>query len=187
MQRPQIVTIFGILNIAFGILGILGALGMLAMFLFLENTEHPMLKAMRESIDYANTSQMNVPLALLSSGLVIMAGIGLLKFKEWGRRLSILYSAVAIVIGVSHIAANHLWHVVPTFDVTTHQKGSVRMGGVSGKISGDMGILFGLIYPVFLLVIMTRPKLVSAFHPAKPPPLPQRLSGSGNGTVKPQV
>jgi hypothetical protein len=48
------------------------------------------------------------------------------------------------------------------------------MAAIGGAVGGVMGGCFGMIYPILLLIFMTRPKVVAAFRGAMPPSLPER-------------
>ena len=173
MQRPTLVTVFGILNMVFGVLGVLGMVGTLVMFAFMESSDNPAIKAMKENANYAAWLKLNIPLGLLACAVLIVAGIGLLKLKNWARKLSIGYAVYAIVFGIVGIVVNYLFLIRPMLENAARQRGPEAFGSTVGAISGSVGGLFGLIYPVFLLVMMTRPNIVAAFRPVAPPPLPQ--------------
>ena len=51
----------------------------------------------------------------------------------------------------------------PLFETAFHQQGPEAVGGMIGAMAGTVGGVFGMIYPILLLVFMTRPKVVRAF------------------------
>src|SRR5437667_11510960 len=89
MERPGSVTAFGILNIAFAVLGVFGLLGTIALFSMTGTSINPVAKIMQESPALATWLKLSIPLGLLSCGVLLVAGIGLLRLKKWGRKLSI--------------------------------------------------------------------------------------------------
>jgi hypothetical protein len=173
MQRPVIVTIFGILNIVFGVLGLMGMVATLVMFTFMDASANPALKVMNDNPNYLAWLKLNIPLGLLSCIAVIVAGIGLLKLKEWARKLSLAYAVYALVIGIIGVGLNYLWVTRPMLEDASHQHGPAAIGAIFGAIGGGVGGLLGLVYPVFLFVMLTRPNVVAIFRPAAPPPLPR--------------
>src|SRR5262245_43450327 len=95
MQRPVSVTVFGILNIAFAVLGVFAMIGTIALFSLPGASNHPIVKIMQESPAYATWLKLTIPLGLMASVALLVAGIGLLRLKSWGRKLSIGYAIYA--------------------------------------------------------------------------------------------
>jgi hypothetical protein len=94
------------------------------------------------------------------AGLVLVAaGIGLLLSKNWARLTSIGYGVYGVLLAVAN--------AVVMLNAASHQQGMTK---IIFLISGLFGAVLGLIYPVLLLIFMTRPKVVAAFQPAQPPP-----------------
>ena len=172
MQRPASVTTFGILNIVFAVFGVFGMLGTIALFSMTGTSNNPVVKIMRESSAYTAWLKLMIPLGLLTSGLLLAAGIGLLRLENWGRKLSIGYAVYAILIGILGLVMNFIYLFGPLLKEAAQKQGPEAAGAIGGAVGGSVGGCFGLLYPIFLLVFMTRPKIVAAFHPPSPPPLP---------------
>jgi len=172
MQRPASVTTFGILNIVFAVFGVIGLLGTIALFSMAGTSSNPVVRIMRESPGYAAWLKLTIPLGLLTIGVLLAAGIGLLRLENWGRRLSIGYAIYAIVFSILGLVMNVVFVFGPLLEDASRKQGPEAAGAIGGAVGGSIGGCFGLIYPVLLLVFMTRPNVVAAFLPASPPPLP---------------
>jgi hypothetical protein len=168
MQRPTSVSVFGILNIIFACFGVIGILGSIAMFYLPNNSNNPVLKIMQDNPTYAAFMKISIPLGILSSVMLLTAGIGLLNLKNWARLLSIGYAIYAILFGVLGAVLNFLFIIRPLLEKASQQQGPEAAGAIGGAIGGGIGGCFSLIYPILLLIFMTRPKLVAAFQPVQP-------------------
>jgi hypothetical protein len=169
MQRPTSVTVFGILNIAFAVLGAFGLIFTLALFSLQTDTNNPVVKLIHENPTYAAWMKVSICLGVPSCLALLAAGIGLLCMKSWARILSIIYAIYAIVFGIAGTVANFFFMVRPMLEQAQQQQGPEAAAAIGGAIGGTIGGCFGLIYPVLLLIFMTRPKVVAAFRPPAPP------------------
>src|SRR5436309_11142195 len=123
MQRPTSVTVFGVLNIVFGVIGVFSLFGTVALFFMsAESSTNPVIKIMASSPAYATWLKLTIPLGLLGAVANIAAGIGLLKLKEWGRKLSIAYGVFALVMGVVGIVVNFIYLVGPLLEQAQQAK-----------------------------------------------------------------
>ena len=172
MERPGSVTTFGILNIAFAVLGVFGLLATFALFSMTSTSSNPVVKIIRENPALATWLNLTIPLGLLSSGVQLVAGIGLLRLENWGRKLSIGYAIYGIVFSILGLVMNFIFMLGPLLEEASKKQGPEAAGAFGGAVGGSIGGCFGLIYPILLLVFMTRPRIVAAFHLASPPPLP---------------
>lgn len=170
MQRPVSLTVLGILNIGFGVLGILGIATTIGMLSSESYADNPALKVMRDSPGYMTWLKLTVPLGIVSSLVLVAAGIGLLKVKSWGRIMSIAHAIYSIGFGIAGIVVNYLYLMRPLFAAAQRQQGPEAAGAIGGAIGASVGGCFGLIYPVVLLVFMTRPGVIAAFRPRPVPP-----------------
>jgi hypothetical protein len=172
MERPGSVTAFGILNIVFAVFGFLGLFGTIALFSMAGTLNIPVVKLMRECPTYGMWLKLTIPLGLLSCGVLLAAGIGLLRLENWGRKLSIGYAIYAIIFSILGLVMNFIFLFGPLLEEASKKQGPEAAAAIYGVVGGSIGGCFGLIYPILLLVFMTRPKVVAAFHPATPPALP---------------
>jgi hypothetical protein len=166
MTRPTSVTVFGILNIVFAGFGLIGTLATLAMFKMAAGTNNPALQIMQDNPAFAAWIKLSIPLGLISSVALLAGGIGLLMMKSWARKLSIIYAFFAMVLSIVGTVLNYLWMIRPMMEQAAQKQGPEAAGAIGGAIGGLAGGCFSLIYPVLLLIFMTRPKVVAAFHPA---------------------
>lgn len=169
MPRPTSVTVFGTLNIAFAALGLLGVIASVAMFKMMGDTANPVMKIMRDNPNYAAWIKLTIPLGLLACAVLLAAGIGLLLMKAWARKLSLAYAIYAILLGLAGMVMNYLFLLQPLMAEAAQKRGPEAAGAMGGVIGGSVGGCFGLIYPILLLIFMTRPKVVAAFQPANAP------------------
>jgi hypothetical protein len=172
MERPGAVTALGILNIVFAGFGVFGLLGTFALFSMEGISNNPVVKIMRESPAYTAWLKLTIPLGLVTCVVLLAAGIGLLRLDTWARKLSIGYAIYAIVFSIVGLVMNFIFLFGPLLEEASQKKGPEAVGAFAGVVGGSIGGCFGLVYPVLLLVLLTRPKIVAAFHPPSPPPLP---------------
>jgi len=170
MQRPTSVLVFGILNIVFAAFGVFGLIASFAILFLPADSNNPVIKIMHENPLYSAWLKLCIPLGLLSCAALLAAGIGLLCLKSWARTLSIAYAIFAIVFGILGMVVNFIFLVRPLLEQAQQQHGTEAAGAIGGAIGGTIGGCFGLIYPVLLLIFMSRPKVAAAFQP---PPAPQ--------------
>lgn len=171
MERPTAVTVFGILNIVFAILGFFVEIVSVFLIFVWPNTDNPVLRIVQEqSFLYVWTALM-LPVGMAFSMLKLAGGIGLLRMKPWGRKASILYGIGAIVLVCLGALVNMVFLFGPLMAEAGRSSGPAAAGAVGGAIGGGCGSFCGLIYPILLLVFMTRPGIVAAFRPplAAPP------------------
>jgi hypothetical protein len=166
--RPTSVTVFGILNLLFGVLGFCGTLGSGAMMFLMPqnpNVRNPVLELMANSPGYRLFNQVSIGLGLVATIVLIAAGIGLLKMKPFGRLLSIGYSMYAIAGGVVGLAMSYVFLIQPLME----QAGAVGGGpeqaaAIGGAIGGLFGGCLGMAYPIILLIFMYRRNVVEALR-----------------------
>lgn len=165
MQRPTSAVVFGILNIAFAAIG---AVGLLATAMVLSSVQadssNPVLGIMRDSPAYMTWMKIALPVGMLGILVLLAGGIGLLCFKTWGRTLSIGYAIYGIVNAILAVGMNFFFLCLPMLHQAQQQTGPEQASAYGSAIGGTIGSSFGLIYPVLLLIFMTRPKLVAAFR-----------------------
>jgi len=172
MQRPTAVTVFGILNIVFSIVGFFGEIFSVFLILFWPNTSNPVLRTMHEQPYLRAWMVLALPVAMALSALKLAGGIGLLRMKAWGRKASIFYGIGAIVLVCLGAVVNLVFLVGPLMAEVSKQHGPEAVGAFGGAIGGTCGSFCGLVYPILLLIFMTRPKIVAAFNSPPPPPPP---------------
>jgi len=167
--RPASVVVFGILNLVFGALGVCGTAASSAMF-FIDLPRDPVipnpaLDLIQSDSTYRLFMQVMIALGIIFSLVLVVAGIGLLLSKAWGRTLSIAYGWYAIVGAIVGMIANWIYLVQPLLANMRQADGNggpAEAAAIGGAVGGLAGGCFGLIYPVILLVFMYRPALRDA-------------------------
>lgn len=173
MQRPVSVTVLGILNIGFALFGVFGIFATLALFSAEGATNNPVMKIIRDNPAYAGWLKISIPFGILACVALLACGIGLLMMQRWARILAIGYSIYAVVFGLIGVVINFLLLFLPLMQEASRQPGPEAAGAIGGAIGGTFGGCFGLIYPVVLLIFMTRPRIKAAFtRPSVPPIFP---------------
>jgi hypothetical protein len=164
--RPASVTVFGILNLVFGVLGLCGAAFSAAMFSMMPqnpNMPNPVLELMANNPTYRLFTQVSTGLGFIASIVLIVGGIGLLQAKSFGRTLSIGYSLYAILAGIVGSIANFVFLVGPLLEqAQVAGAGPEQAGAIGGMVGGVFGGCIGLVYPVLLLIFMFRRNVAEA-------------------------
>jgi len=177
MQRPAVLTVLGILNLLVALAGIVGDLRTL----LAEVPQHgpaPAPPAAAQAVPTAGQQTVFLVLMLLGLAATIAlaaAGIGLLRKRPWGRKLSLGYASYALLAAPLTLALQYCWVFAPVTQRAAEL--SPRFGQVvRAEMTTQMAVavaaaLFGLIYPVVLLWCLSRPRVVAALRtgPAAPP------------------
>ncbi len=167
MQRPTAVTVFGVLNIGFAGMGIISLISTLFMFRDVGDSKNPVLQLMHNNPAYLSWVKISVPLGVTASIILLIAGIGLLQMKNWGRVLSLVYGIYALLMAAVSIVVTYQCLVVPLLQQAQNKSGPEYVGAIAGGIGALIGSAISLVYPILLIVFMTRPKLIAAFRAAQ--------------------
>jgi len=100
MQRPISVNVFGILNIVFACFGILGTVASLCLLFGAAASNNPVAKVIQENATYMAYLKVMIPVGILASITLLVAGIGLLMLKNWARYLSIGFGIYGVLSGL---------------------------------------------------------------------------------------
>ncbi|HTR42885.1 MAG TPA: hypothetical protein VMH87_14825 [Pseudomonadales bacterium] len=176
MQRPTSVTVFGILNIVFAGLGLCGTAFSVMLFMPSAATaNNPVVQIIQSSPAYAAWMKVSLGLGLVVIVALLAAGIGLLNLKPWARTLSIIYAIYTIIMTLVGVVINYFFLIQPMLQKAQGQQGPEAAGAIGGAIGGFGGGCIAVIYPILLLIFMTRPHVVAAFNQSTPqggpPPL----------------
>jgi len=171
MERPTSLTVFGILNLVFGILGFFGICGSYAMLHSPLGQANPVIKIMHDQPAYLEWMKIGLILGLVGALAAIVSGAGLLKSLNWARQLAIGYAILTIVTGLVSIVMNVRFLVGPLFEHARQALGPEAAGAFGGAIGGMIGGFVALLYPIILLIFMTTPSIIRACK-HEPPPLP---------------
>ncbi len=166
-QKPASATVFGILNLVFGILGICGSVVGAAAIAFAQlappNADQPQFNFFDNPV-YAGIAYVQMGAGLLLTILLIAAGAGLLKFKPWGRSLSNYYSILAIGLGIIGLMVHIIFVVLPTLQLDPGAPVEQRSVMIVTSVSGFIGSLVGFVYPSLMLYFMNRTSFKEAIN-----------------------
>lgn len=89
--------------------------------------------------------------------LLIVAGVGVLKGRALGRRLSMIHAvaAIALVVVGQIVAVVGLYPAL--FELAASGSAAERGGAIGGVVGGLFGSLVALVLPAVELYVMTRP------------------------------
>jgi hypothetical protein len=150
-ERPTVITVFGILNIAFGCYQLICTSPGL----------YKITVSTLKGFWKIAASDLSLFLLLSFVGIgfsiwLIALGIGLLRMKRWSRRGSVMYARIiilltAITLGIPFISMSIGWSSVPK--------------EMWGRFVFDMliGLIQNLTYPILLLIFMKSAKVKQAF------------------------
>jgi hypothetical protein len=195
-QRPMPVTVIAVLNFIFGGLGVLytlcGGLAFLGMILMFQNLPAPPGGGPNPGKEFGNlfTSipgfvPFTIGRTILDSVLaivLIVAGFGLLRMRNWGRIASMVYAVITILTTVGATAYS-LAIVNPAMEkgMAEFQAKMQKMqaqarpgapappppafggGGVTNVISTVVGAVFGVAYSIAILAVLNLPDVRKAF------------------------
>jgi len=163
MSRPTSVTVFGVLNIVFAAFGIVGMIFSVLLFLPQASSNNPVVQLIHDSPAYAAWLKFSMVLGVVVCVALLAAGIGLLKLKPWARTFSIGYGIYAIVMAIVGTVVNYFLLVRPMLEQAQQKHGPDAAAAIGGAIGGTFGGCLGMVYPILLLVFMTRANVVAAF------------------------
>ena len=172
MQRPPSVTVFGILNIFFGLLGACStAISAMIVKGLAEggNAGVDPLGPFQNPIMIAWVNIASV-LGIVACVVLFIGGIGLLMMRRWGRALSLGYAIYGLVATLVGLVMNWFFLVMPLIDEVGNRGDDQSMFRIASAIGGMFGGCIGLIFPALLWYFMTRPHVVAAFAGVHAPP-----------------
>jgi hypothetical protein len=167
-KRPASVMVFGILNLVFGVLGLCGTVVSVGVLFFMpQNAQagNPVMELMASNPAYRLFNQVSIGLGFVATAVLIVAGIGLIRARPFGRTLSIGYSIYAILAGLAGLVVSYLFLVQPLMErANAGGAGPERAAAIGGMIGGLAGGCLGQIYPILLLIFMCRRNVAEALQ-----------------------
>ena len=164
-KKPDSIKVFGILNLVFGALGVCSTLfSGVVLFAMPQdpNMPNPALDLMQSSPAYRGFMIGAMGVGFIFTIIVILSGIGLLKYRKSGRTLALWYAWYAIIAAVVGTVVNIVVLYGPMMAQANQQGGPEAAAAVAGFIGGMVGGIAGLIYPVILLFFMYKKKVIDA-------------------------
>jgi hypothetical protein len=167
-QRPVAATIFGILNLVFGILGVCGNIAGVGFFVLISSNiidakikAEMNLQQFDDPVYFGILSAQMVFNSILSI-VVIISGIGLLKFKPWGRKLANFYAVAYLILLVVGTAVSVYFTFIPALNEANNPGASPDkvFGAVFGVVGGILSVCVGLIYPICILIFLNKKRFV---------------------------
>jgi len=137
-RRPGGLTALAVLNFVFSGLGLLGVLALVAVFGMMDTLKHSAANAHdREVLEaFANMPTALWAMMIISSvivaALLIIAGVGYLKMRRWGRMIGNAYALLSVATQIVEVVT------IPS-----------ELGGGVG-----IGTIIGLVYPVLTLIFI---------------------------------
>jgi hypothetical protein len=160
-QRPIAVTVFSILNMGYALWKFLGVL-IGAVAARLNFGANPAMAALKNNPSYVLWNHISVAVAAVFGIILVASGIGMLLLQNWARILAMVYAVLDMIfVGATAIFTQLV--IAPAMTSQFHGP-SAAFVEMSVKVGFVFGLLFGLAYPVLLLVFMTRPNVVGAFR-----------------------
>lgn len=163
MARPTSVSVFGVLNIVFGVSSFCCLPFTFLTLLPQPGSNNPVAYIIEHSLFLKIWTIGSVILGLLASIVLIIAGVGLMMMKDWGRKVSIGYGIYAILMCITAALVNVIFLIPPLLKEAGGAGSETMAGVIGGAVGGTVGVCASIIYPVLLIVFMTRPGVVEAF------------------------
>ncbi|GBC92176.1 hypothetical protein HRbin15_00640 [bacterium HR15] len=169
MSRPTAVTVIGVIGIVLGILGLCGGLcGLAAGPLagtFAEmappDAQSPQMQLLKDPTYMRLTVLQSLVGVVLAIALLVSA-IMLLRMSPLGYNLMIVYSVIAILWTlVSLVLAFTVMNSIQQRVLGSTPEAGAAMAG--GLIGGFLGAAVSIIYPVVVLIVLTRPAIKERF------------------------
>ncbi len=157
-RRSGGVTALAVLNIIFGAIGLFGLVNLIIL-LIMPPVWMGRDYALMMSIPGCKTYSMVGSILSVSMGVLSLAcGIGLLRLRDWARKGSMIYAAIAVVTVVINAVLLLAWQI-PAMEAAGVSSFQVDMM----RVSGFTVPVLGLVYPVVLLALLTRPMIKVQF------------------------
>lgn len=133
----------------------------------------------RRAITYASLA-----VSLLLDVLLLAGGLGLLSMQPWARTVSRVYAVLSILVKVLTLA--NLAYTWPLVSEVLEQEAAKNpnLGPITSMMPAILGLtavlpVLLMIYPVVVLIVLSRPSVAAAFRegaePKGPPELPDYL------------
>jgi hypothetical protein len=106
--------------------------------------------------------------------MMIVAGIGLLKLQSWGRYLSLGYALLSILTRLAQVTYSYMFVVPVSIEAIQMMYEGMPEPGRTAALNmmpmmrvimwfSPLFNLLWIIYPIVVLVLLTRPRVVQAF------------------------
>ena len=176
MKRPTSVTVFGILNIVFAVIGMCGvavtaaqpaiqqAMEQAAKDNGQEVKQDPVQKLLAADPKVRLIGNISTGSGVVVTLVLLISGVALLLMKPWGRTLSIVYAVYDILSKIAFSALS-FWFIQSALEGQVEVPAEIPVGTLQGIFAFSFGcsLIFGLVYPIVLLIFMFRTTVTEAF------------------------
>ena len=176
MKRPTSVTVFGILNIVFAVIGMCGVAVTAAQPAILQAMEQgakdngqevqqdPVQKLLAADPKVRLIGNISTGSGVVVTLVLLISGVALLLMRPWGRTLSIVYAVYDILSKIAFSALS-FWFIQSALEGQEEVPAEIPVGTLQGIFAFSFGcsLIFGLVYPIVLLIFMFRTTVTEAF------------------------
>jgi len=165
VQKPTTVVVFGILNIVFGAMVLCSFPCALGLQMMPVPANAPQAGNVMMSTPFLRGYSMaSLLIGVLLAAWELAAGVGLVRSRPWGRWLSVSYGYASILIALASTVVGILF-ISPAIREATQSIPDPMMRDIMAFMPVFMvlGTCFSLIYPVLLLIFMSRQNVKDYF------------------------
>jgi len=169
MSRPTAITVISVIGIVLGILGLCGGLCGLASGPFAgmvaemapQGTQDPQVQLLQNPTYVRMMTLQSIVGAVLAIVLLVSA-IMLLRMSLLGYNLMIVYSVISILWTLVSFALTFAV-IMPIQQRVFEGRPEAGAAMAGGLIGGFIGAAINIIYPVAVLIVLTRPAIKERF------------------------
>lgn len=169
MSRPTAVTVIGVIGIVLGIIGLCGGLCGLATGPFAgtiaemapQEAQTPEMKLLKDPT-YMRVVVLQSLVGAVLAVVLLVSAILLLRMLPLGYNLMIIYSVISILWTIVSLALTFAV-LMPLQQRILGDDPQARAAAVGGLVGGFVGAAISLIYPVAVLIVLTRPAIKERF------------------------
>lgn len=163
--RPLGPKILALFNLLFGGMGLIGVVGVVLMFAFMPaDPRDPTRAAMAREPVFAVWTYLTQGLGALAAIGQLVSAVGLLGWREWGRRLAVQVAAFQLFQLVAGSLMMFVYVALPAMTGAVPSDPAMQAIAVGGAFGG---VCFGAILPVATLLVLRRPATREAFAQAE--------------------
>ncbi|MEN3001358.1 MAG: hypothetical protein ABDI19_05890 [Armatimonadota bacterium] len=169
MSRPTAITVIGVIGIVLGILGFCGGLCGLATGPFAgtiaeiapQEAQTPEMKLLKDPT-YMRVAVLQSLVGAVLAVVLLVSAILLLRMLPLGYNLMIIYSVISILWTIVSLVLTFAV-LIPIQQRILGNDPEASAAIVSGFLCGFVGAAINLIYPIAVLIVLTRPAIKERF------------------------
>jgi hypothetical protein len=155
--------IFAIANILLAGLGIASMLSSLLYLIFPSAaSSNPMMKTLMENSTYVRFMWLLTIPSLMGLLVQLVSGLGLLKSREWARKMTVGFGIYSIFAAIAGAYANYYYLfpiMLPEMTKMLPDETSRNVAKVVGMASAAIGVLFSIVYAGIMIAMLGRAKV----------------------------